>query len=85
MQERRGSESGLRQVAFFWLQEGKSSKGVDDYDRSVRELGFERRGQALDRMKTEDELIKEEKDRLEKLEVRQSENVTRPFLFHVCF
>ena len=45
------------------------SRAVDDYDRSVRELQFERRGLALDRMKTEDELAVEEKERLEKLEV----------------
>lgn len=45
------------------------SRSADDYDRSVRELQFERRGQALDRMKTEEELAMEEKERLEKLEV----------------
>lgn len=48
---------------------GGSSKSVDDYDRSVRELQFERRGQPLDRMRTEEELAREEKERLEKLEV----------------
>jgi len=42
---------------------------ADDYDRAVRELQFERRGQALDRLKTEEELAAVEKERLEKLEV----------------
>lgn len=42
---------------------------VDDYDHSVRELQFERRGKPLNRMKTEEELAREEKERLEKLEV----------------
>lgn len=45
------------------------SKMVDDYDCSVRELQFERRGKPLNRMKTEEELAREEKERLEKLEV----------------
>ena len=45
---------------------------ADDYDRAVRELQFERRGQALDRLKTEEELAVEEKERLEKLEVSNS-------------
>lgn len=43
---------------------------MDDYDRAVRELVYERRGQPTDRMKTEEEIAKEEKMRLEKLEVR---------------
>lgn len=50
-------------------EERGSSNPTDGYDRSVRELQFERRGQALDRMKTEEEIIREEKERLEKLEV----------------
>lgn len=50
-------------------EERGGSKPADGYDRSVRELQFERRGQALDRMKTEEEIIREEKERLEKLEV----------------
>ncbi len=55
-------------------EEGRDSRLVDGYDRSVRELQFERRGQALDRLKTEEEIVREEKERLEKLEVR-CENV----------
>ena len=42
---------------------------VDDYDRAVRELLFERRGQPADRMKSEIELAREERERLEKHEV----------------
>lgn len=42
---------------------------MDTYDQSVRELQFERRSQPSDRMKSEEELAKEEKERLEKLEV----------------
>lgn len=45
------------------------SRNMDDYDKSVHELQFEKRGHALDRMKTEEELAAEEKERLEKLEV----------------
>lgn len=35
----------------------------------MRELAYERRGKPTDRMKTEEEAAKEEKERLEKLEV----------------
>ncbi|KAF7272717.1 hypothetical protein GWI33_014529 [Rhynchophorus ferrugineus] len=41
---------------------------VDDYDKYMRELKFEARGTVSDRLKTEDEIAKEEKERLEKLE-----------------
>ena len=44
-------------------------KNADDYDVFVRELAFERRGQPTDRMKSEEEMAKEEKKRLDKLEV----------------
>lgn len=40
----------------------------DDYDIAVRELMFATRGKPTDRLKTEEELAKEEKERLEKLE-----------------
>lgn len=42
----------------------------DAYDRAVRELGFEMKAQPSDRMKTEEELAKEEQERLRRLEVR---------------
>lgn len=45
----------------------KKSK-VDDYDKVMRELKFEARGTVSDRLKTEDEIAKEEKEKLEKLE-----------------
>lgn len=41
---------------------------VDDYDKLMRELKFAARGTVSDRLKTEDEVAKEEKERLEKLE-----------------
>ncbi|KAF5303825.1 hypothetical protein FQA39_LY09810 [Lamprigera yunnana] len=41
---------------------------VDDYDKVVRELRFEARGQPTERLKTEDEIAREEKEKLEKLE-----------------
>ncbi|XP_053560171.1 nucleolar protein 14 [Bombina bombina] len=40
----------------------------DEYDKIVRELGFEMKAMPCDRMKSEEELAKEEKERLEKLE-----------------
>ena len=41
----------------------------DAYDMMVRELGFEMKAQPSNRMKTEEELAKEEQERLQKLEV----------------
>ncbi|KAF5290007.1 hypothetical protein FQR65_LT11673 [Abscondita terminalis] len=41
---------------------------IDEYDKVMRELRFEARGQPTDRLKSEDEIAKEEKDKLEKLE-----------------
>lgn len=47
----------------------KTQRGQsDDYDVTVRELAFEKRGQPTNRMKTEEEVAKEEKEKLEKLE-----------------
>ncbi|XP_060598308.1 nucleolar protein 14-like, partial [Ruditapes philippinarum] len=43
-------------------------KTTDDYDIAVRSLQFEMKGQATDRLKSEEELAKDEKERLEKLE-----------------
>uniref|UniRef100_A0A8D0HBP7 NOP14 nucleolar protein n=1 Tax=Sphenodon punctatus TaxID=8508 RepID=A0A8D0HBP7_SPHPU len=40
----------------------------DEYDKMVRELGFEMKAQPSDRMKTEEEFAKEEQERLQKLE-----------------
>ncbi|KDQ08229.1 hypothetical protein BOTBODRAFT_118835 [Botryobasidium botryosum FD-172 SS1] len=40
----------------------------DDYDQFVRELAFEKRAKPTDRLKTEEEIAKEEKDKLEKAE-----------------
>ncbi|KAG5872705.1 hypothetical protein JTB14_008799 [Gonioctena quinquepunctata] len=41
---------------------------ADDYDKIMGELRFEARGTVSDRLKTEDEIAKEEKERLEQLE-----------------
>ncbi|XP_072387419.1 nucleolar protein 14 homolog [Diabrotica undecimpunctata] len=41
---------------------------IDDYDKVMRELMFEKRGTVSDRLKTEDEIAKEEKENLEQLE-----------------
>ncbi|KAF2903270.1 hypothetical protein ILUMI_02919 [Ignelater luminosus] len=50
-------------------QPNESSKiEVDDYDKVMRELKFEARGHPSDRLKTEDEIAKEEKEKLENLE-----------------
>ena len=62
-------------IIFFKVSKEEEEEEVscaDDYDRAVRDLQFERRGQALDRLKTEEKLAAEEKERLEKLEVRNS-------------
>jgi hypothetical protein len=46
---------------FFALQ--------DDFNMLFRELAFEMKGKATDRLKTPEEIAKEEKERLEQLEV----------------
>ncbi|KAM4810152.1 nucleolar protein 14 [Rhinophrynus dorsalis] len=43
----------------------------DEYDKIVRELGFEMKAQPSDRMKSEEELAKEEEERLQKLEAER--------------
>lgn len=52
----------------------KKSK-IDDYDKVMRELKFEARGTVSDRLKTEDEIAKEEKEKLEKLEQERLERM----------
>ncbi|XP_033755939.1 nucleolar protein 14-like [Pecten maximus] len=49
------------------VDSGEKTK-VDDYDIAVRELKFESKGEATNRLKTDEELAKEEKERLDKLE-----------------
>ena len=44
-------------------------KASTDYDRMVRELVYERKAQATDRLKTEEETAREEKERLIQMEV----------------
>ncbi|CAH1996644.1 unnamed protein product [Acanthoscelides obtectus] len=48
---------------------------MDDYDKIMRELRFEARGTVSDRLKTEDEIAKEEKEKLEQLEKERLERM----------
>lgn len=41
----------------------------DDFDKLLKEMLFETRGHASDRLKTAEEIAKEERTRLEELEV----------------
>lgn len=43
----------------------------DDFDKLVKEMGMEMRAHASDRLKTDEELVKEEKARLEELEEKR--------------
>ncbi|EFA10489.1 nucleolar protein 14 homolog [Tribolium castaneum] len=57
-------------------QKGEPDKGaVDDYDKVMRELRFEARGTVSDRLKSEDEVAQEEKQRLEELEEKRRERM----------
>lgn len=42
----------------------------EEYDMMVRELGFEMKAQPSERMKSPEELAREEKEKLQKLEAR---------------
>lgn len=55
--------------------EPQEKQKTDDYDKVMRELKFEARGTPSDRLKTEDEIAKEEKERLEKLEQERLERM----------
>ncbi|KAJ8941563.1 hypothetical protein NQ318_011522 [Aromia moschata] len=48
---------------------------IDDYDKVMRELKFEARGTVSDRLKTEDEIAKDEKEKLEQLEKERLERM----------
>mmetsp|Transcript_26205 Transcript_26205/g.78749 ORF Transcript_26205/g.78749 Transcript_26205/m.78749 type:complete len:897 (-) Transcript_26205:128-2818(-) len=61
-------EASLRAEA---KMEAAPKKKQDSYDRLVRELTFEARGKATDRMKTAEERAWEERDRLEQLEAER--------------
>lgn len=43
---------------------------LDEYDMMVRELGFEMKAQPSEKMKSPEELAREEREKLQKLEVR---------------
>ena len=47
----------------------ETSSSITDYDRMVRELIYERKARATDRLKTEEEIAREERERLIQLEV----------------
>lgn len=47
-------------------------KNKDDFNMLFRELAFEMKGKATDRLKTPEEIAQEQKNRLEQLEVRPS-------------
>jgi nucleolar protein 14 len=48
---------------------------VDDYDKVMRELRFEARGTVSDRLKTQEEMAQDEKERLEELEQERRERM----------
>lgn len=48
-------------------------RDVDEFDKAVNELRLESRGNPTDRLKTESELAKIEKDKLDKLEVSDAD------------
>ncbi|KZP00134.1 Nop14-like protein [Calocera viscosa TUFC12733] len=50
------------------LEENEDPASDDDYDKFVRELAFDRRSKPTNRLKTEEEIAEEEKDRLEAAE-----------------
>ncbi|XP_059469976.1 nucleolar protein 14 [Neocloeon triangulifer] len=52
-------------------EENEPKPKIDDYDKAVRQLTFESRGVPSDRLKSEDEVAKEEKERLELLEAER--------------
>lgn len=55
--------------------ENEPQTKVDDYDKVMRELKFEARGNPSDRLKSEDEIAKIEKEKLEKLESERLERM----------
>ncbi|XP_033332945.2 nucleolar protein 14 homolog l(3)07882 [Megalopta genalis] len=50
------------------IEEVVNKPKADDYDIAVRELKFEARGTASEKLKSEEEIVKEEKEKLEALE-----------------
>ncbi|XP_024936270.1 nucleolar protein 14 homolog isoform X2 [Cephus cinctus] len=52
-------------------QDSEEKSKADDYDIAMRELKFEARGNPTDRLKSEEEIAKEEKEKLEALEANR--------------
>merc|ERR1712150_381993 len=57
----------------------KVSLKADDYDIAVKELAFEIKSSATDRLKTEEELAREAKEELERLERERKERMLGKF------
>ena len=55
----------------------------NEYDRLVKELGFDMRAKAGERTETDEERARKERDRLEELEVCYCRSLY--FLFYSCF
>ncbi|KAL2609472.1 hypothetical protein R1flu_028045 [Riccia fluitans] len=47
----------------------------DDFDKIMKEMIFDRRGHATDRLKTDEEVLKEERERLEELERKRKQRM----------
>lgn len=56
-------------------KEDEKKPKPDDYDRALREMIFEPRGDVSDRLKSEAEIVKVEKDKLEKMERERQERM----------
>lgn len=48
---------------------------LEEYDKMVRELGFEMKAQPSEKLKTPEELAREDREKLQKLEVRSQNDV----------
>lgn len=57
------------------IDDNQPQSKVDDYDKVMRELKFEARGNPSDRLKSEDEIAKLEKEKLENLEKERLERM----------
>lgn len=57
---------------------------LEEYDMMVRELGFEMKAQPSEKLKTPEEIAREEREKLQKLEVCVRSTSLFPF-FSKCF
>ena len=63
---------------------GGGGRGGEDYDRAVRELLYEKRARATDRLKTDEEVAKDEREKLVAMEVFMSQSITVYACVCVC-